>query len=66
MAANLAEVLPPLEETAAFVARDRIVAFVADDYTAAALSKGLEGSNRKVRRGTIRNAQRIARRQHRG
>ena len=59
MAANLAEVLPPPEETASFVARDRIVAFVADDYTAAALSKGLEGSNIEVKRGTIRNAQRM-------
>ena len=59
MLANLAEVMSPPEEAASFVARDRIVAFVADDASEAALPKGLEGANLEVKRGTIRNAMRM-------
>ena len=47
----LRKCLPP-EETASFVARDRIVAFVADDYTAAAL---IQGTRRFEYRGQARN-----------
>ncbi|MBR0750871.1 AAA family ATPase [Bradyrhizobium jicamae] len=53
--ANIA-VVSPAEESASVVARDRIVCFVNDDLSAAALRKGLEGSNLSIRRGTIRNA----------
>ncbi|WP_349631034.1 AAA family ATPase [Bradyrhizobium jicamae] len=55
MIANIA-VVSPAEESASVVARDRIVCFVNDDLSAAALRKGLEGSNLSIRRGTIRNA----------
>ena len=57
MSANVAAaIVPPLEDTPTLVVRDKIVAFVNDDYTAAALRTGLEGSNLDVRRGTIRHA----------
>jgi len=39
--------------------RNRIVCFVNDELSAAALRKGLEGSNLSIRRGTIRNAIRM-------
>ncbi|MCP3401752.1 pilus assembly protein CpaE [Bradyrhizobium sp. CCGB20] len=52
---NMAVATPP-EETTSVVARNRIVCFVNDELTAAALRKGLEGSNLSIRRGTIRNA----------
>src|SRR4051812_45752337 len=55
MSANMAVVSPP-EETASLVTRNRIVCFVNDELSAAALRKGLEGSNLSIRRGTIRNA----------
>jgi pilus assembly protein CpaE len=41
------------------VVRNRIVCFVNDDLSAAALRKGLEGANLDVRRGTIRHAIRM-------
>src|SRR3954470_10663548 len=52
-------VMGPAEEIASVVTRDRIVCFVNDELSAAALRKGLEGSNLSVRRGTIRNAIRM-------
>src|SRR4051812_40865686 len=55
---NLAVVNPP-EATTSVVARNRIVCFVNDELSAAALSKGLEGSNLAIKRGTIRNAIRM-------
>jgi pilus assembly protein CpaE len=47
------------EETISVVTRNRIVCFVNDELSAAALRKGLEGSNLSIRRGTIRNAIRM-------
>ena len=58
MSANIAVVNPP-EETTSVVARNRIACFVNDDLSAAALRKGLDGSNLEVRRGTIRHAIRM-------
>src|SRR5438270_3931597 len=58
MSVNMAVVSPP-EETASLVTRNRIVCFVNDELSAAALRKGLEGSNLSIRRGTIRNAIRM-------
>src|SRR6266581_3743444 len=58
MSANIAVVSTP-EETTSVVARNRIVCFVNDDLSAAALLKGLEGGNLEVKRGTIRNAIRM-------
>src|SRR5215475_2848170 len=58
MSGNIAVVSPP-EETTSVVTRDRIVCFVTDDLSAAALRKGLEGSNLEVKRGTNRNAIRM-------
>src|SRR6266404_4547824 len=58
MSANMAVVSPP-EEAASLVTRNRIVCFVDDELSAAALRKGLEGSNLSIRRGTIRNAIRM-------
>ncbi|MGY3234487.1 Flp pilus assembly CpaE family ATPase [Bradyrhizobium sp. USDA 4448] len=52
---NVALVNSPREVTP-IVSRDRIVCFVNDELSAAALRKGLEGSNLSIRRGTIRNA----------
>lgn len=51
---NIAMVSPP--EATSVVTRDRIVCFVDDELSAAALRKGLEGSNLSIKRGTIRNA----------
>src|SRR5437868_11927745 len=60
MSANMAVVSPPeAEATASLVTRNRIVCFVNDEISAAALRKGLEGSNVSIRRGTIRNAIRM-------
>src|SRR5258707_5061298 len=58
MSVNMAIVSPP-EEAASVVTRNRIVCFVDDESSAAALRKGLEGSNVSIRRGTIRNAIRM-------
>src|SRR5205807_2932900 len=58
MSANVAVVSAP-EETTSVVTRNRIVCFVNDDLSAAALRKGLEGSNLEVKRGTIRHAIRM-------
>jgi pilus assembly protein CpaE len=44
------------EEATSVVTRNRIVCFVDDELSAAALRKGLEGSNLSIKRGTIRNA----------
>ncbi|OMI12149.1 pilus assembly protein CpaE [Bradyrhizobium brasilense] len=55
---NMAVVDHP-EETASLVARNRIVCFVSDELSAAALRKGLDGSNLVIRRGTIRHATRM-------
>src|SRR4051812_43247966 len=48
-----------LEEPPSLATRNRIVCFVNDELSAAALSKGLEGSNLLIKRGTIRNAIRM-------
>src|SRR6516164_8849610 len=58
MSTNVAVVSPP-EETTSVVTRNRIICFVNDDLSAAALRTGLEGSNLEVKRGTIRNAIRM-------
>jgi len=58
MSVKMAIVDPP-EESSSVVARNRIVCFVNDELSAAALRKGLEGSNLSIRRGTIRNAIRM-------
>ncbi|MDT4740362.1 pilus assembly protein CpaE [Bradyrhizobium sp. WYCCWR 12699] len=55
---NIAIAAPP-EETTSIVTRNRIVCFVNDEISAAALRKGLEGANLSIRRGTIRNAIRM-------
>src|SRR3954447_16362402 len=47
------------EQAASVVTRNRIVCFVDDELSAAALRKGLEGSNLSIKRGTIRNAIRM-------
>jgi pilus assembly protein CpaE len=52
---NMAIVSPP-EEASSIVARNRIVCFVNDEISEAAMRKGLEGSNLSIKRGTIRNA----------
>src|SRR5207247_2931187 len=44
------------EESVSLATRNKIVCFVNDEISAAALRKGLEGSNLTIRRGTIRNA----------
>jgi len=54
----MAMVSPP-EEPTSLGTRNRIVCFVNDELSAAALRKGLEGSNLSIRRGTIRNAIRM-------
>ena len=58
MSVNMAIVSPP-DETPSVATRNRIVCFVNDEISAAALRKGLEGSNLSIRRGTIRNAIRM-------
>ncbi|SCB50210.1 pilus assembly protein CpaE [Bradyrhizobium shewense] len=49
----------PAEESTSIVTRNRIIGFVNDELSAAALRKGLEGANLSIRRGTIRNAIRM-------
>ncbi|MHC4047075.1 AAA family ATPase [Bradyrhizobium sp. 23AC] len=49
----------PAEESPSIVTRNRILGFVNDELSAAALRKGLEGANLSIRRGTIRNAIRM-------
>ena len=49
----------PTEKSRSSAVRNRIVCFVNDDLSAAALRKGLEGGNLEVKRGTIRNAIRM-------
>src|SRR5438093_2901764 len=51
--------ISPPEETTSVVTRNRVVCFVNDELSAAALRKGLEGSNLSIRRGTIRHAIRM-------
>src|SRR4051794_4469791 len=51
---NMALLSPP--EAASAATRDRVICFVNDEESAAALRKGLDGSNLTIRRGTIRNA----------
>ncbi|MBR1200942.1 AAA family ATPase [Bradyrhizobium sp. AUGA SZCCT0240] len=46
----------PPEEPPSVLTRSRIICFVSDELSAAALRKGLEGSNLTIRRGNIRNA----------
>src|SRR6201988_2740962 len=58
MSVNIAVVSPP-EETTSVVTRNRIVCFVNDELSAAALRKGLEGGNLSIKRGNIRNAIRM-------
>src|SRR5438552_13506811 len=58
MSANIA-IVGPSEETMCLVTRNRVVCFVNDDLSAAALRQGLEGSNLEVKRGTIHNAIRM-------
>src|SRR3954454_20502633 len=58
MTANMAVVSPP-EEAPSVATRNRIICFVNDEISAAALRKGLEGSNLSIKRGTIRNAIRM-------
>ena len=58
MSVNMAMVSPP-DEAPSVATRNRIVCFVNDEISAAALRKGLEGSNVSIRRGTIRNAIRM-------
>jgi pilus assembly protein CpaE len=58
MNVNMAMVSSP-EEPTSLVTRNRIVCFVNDELSAAALRKGLEGSNLVIKRGTIRNAIRM-------
>ncbi|MBR1298594.1 AAA family ATPase [Bradyrhizobium sp. AUGA SZCCT0042] len=55
---SMVAVNPP-EESASVGTRDRIVCFVNDELSAAALRKGLDGSNLSIRRGTIRHAIRM-------
>jgi pilus assembly protein CpaE len=58
MSAIMAVVSPP-EQAGSLVTRNRIICFVNDELSAAALRKGLEGSNLSIKRGTIRNAIRM-------
>src|SRR5438105_7983945 len=58
MTVNMAMVSSP-EDAPSVATRNRIVCFVDDEVSAAALRKGLEGSNLSLRRGTIRTAIRM-------
>ena len=49
----------PPEEATSSLARNRTVCFVDDELSAAALRKGLDGTNLSIRRGTIRHATRM-------
>jgi pilus assembly protein CpaE len=59
MSANISVVPSAQDEPVASLVRNRIVAFVSDDLSAAALRHGLEGTNLEVKRGTIRDAVRM-------
>lgn len=59
MSSNLAAVIPLDTAPESLVARDRIIAFVNDDLSMAALRTGLEGTNLDIRRGNIRHAIRL-------
>jgi pilus assembly protein CpaE len=54
-----AAVVTSHEQAASAVARNRIVCFVEDELSAAALRKGLEGGNLSIQRGTVRHATRM-------
>jgi pilus assembly protein CpaE len=54
-----AAIVSPSGEAASLGTRNRIVCFVDDELSAAALRKGLEGGNLSIKRGTIRNAIRM-------
>jgi pilus assembly protein CpaE len=56
---SIAVVPSAQEEPVASLVRNRIVAFINDDLSAAALRHGLEGTNLEVKRGTIRDAVRM-------
>ena len=58
MSVNVA-IASPSEDMPSVVTRNRVVCFVNDDLSAAALRTGLEGSALEVKRGTIRNAIRM-------
>lgn len=58
MSVNMAVMETP-EETTSVATRNRIVCFVNDELSAAALRKGLDGSNLVIRRGSIRHATRM-------
>src|SRR5438105_14837806 len=58
MTVNMAMVSSPADAPSV-ATRNRIVCFVDDEVSAAALRKGLEGSNLSIKRGTIRNAIRM-------
>src|SRR3954451_1149281 len=58
MSAEVAVISAP-GEAASPLTRSRIVCFVNDELSAAALREGLEGTNLSIRRGTIRNAIRM-------
>ena len=51
--------MSPPQERSSVGARDRIICFVNDELSAAALRKGLEGANLSLRQGTIRHAIRM-------
>ncbi|MBR0875468.1 AAA family ATPase [Bradyrhizobium tropiciagri] len=51
---NIAMINPP--EAAPIITRDKVVCIVNDELSAAALRKGLDGSNLSIKRGTIHNA----------
>src|SRR5262249_49359018 len=55
---NMALTNPP-EGSAVSATRNRVVCFIDDELSAAALRKGLEGANLSVRRGNVRNATRM-------
>lgn len=55
---NMALTKPP-ENAAPAAMRNRVVCFVNDELSAAALRKGLDCANLSIRRGTIRNAIRM-------
>src|SRR5262249_23495381 len=57
--ANIAVMPSAQDEPASSLVRNRIVAFVNDDFSGAALRHGLEGTNLEVKRGTIRDAIRM-------
>jgi pilus assembly protein CpaE len=58
MSASMAAATPNEDKPSAVI-RNRIVCFVNDDLSAAALRTGLDGSNLEVKRGSIRNAIRM-------